>query len=191
VSLIKCPDCDHDVSDEASVCIHCGRPLKSVPGKRPALSNAWDAVTRSRTPINVFALAMMACAAVLGASSTQIDNVCDLTAFTYTLHIFLALCGMFFATVLFSRRGIYHPADLAKAKQSGMLDLGRDHPVVAAVFICLMVAGYTGYRVYVHYAMAGVNQDRVSLTECINHPIESKGGKRVSTGPVPEQHRVN
>jgi hypothetical protein len=34
---------------------------------------------------------MMACAAILGVSATQVNDVCDLTAFTYTLHIFLAL----------------------------------------------------------------------------------------------------
>ena len=27
--LIKCPDCEKDVSDSAAACIHCGRPLSS------------------------------------------------------------------------------------------------------------------------------------------------------------------
>lgn len=26
MGLVKCPDCNHDVSDIAPVCIHCGRP---------------------------------------------------------------------------------------------------------------------------------------------------------------------
>ena len=33
----------------------------------------------------------MACAAILGVSATQVNDVFDLTAFNYTLHIFLAL----------------------------------------------------------------------------------------------------
>ncbi len=160
MSQIKCPDCDHDVSNEAPSCIYCGHPIKAVFRKRSSLNNGWTAVTKSRTPINVFALAMMACAAILGGSSTQIDNVCNLTAFTYTLHIFLALCGMFFATILFSRKGIYHPEDLAKAKQAGLDDLGHDKPFVAAILICLMVAGYQ--------VLNSMKQDKILQTECIN-----------------------
>ena len=99
------------------------------------MNAASNAVTKSSTLINVFALAMMACAAILGASATQVDNICDLTAFTYTLHIFLAVSGMFFATILFCRKGMYHPEDLAKAKQAGVEDLGHDKPMIAARFI--------------------------------------------------------
>lgn len=29
--LIKCPECQKEVSDQAEVCIHCGFPLKKVP----------------------------------------------------------------------------------------------------------------------------------------------------------------
>ena len=105
----------------------------------------WTAVTRARTPINVFALAIMACAAVLGGAASQIDNPCDLQAFTYTLHIFLAVTGMFFAVLLFIRRGIYHPNDLAQADKRGT-KLGVDQPVLAAVFVFTLVAGYAFYQ---------------------------------------------
>lgn len=30
MSLIKCPECNHEVSDKAEVCIHCGFPLKQL-----------------------------------------------------------------------------------------------------------------------------------------------------------------
>jgi hypothetical protein len=163
MSLIKCPECGHDVSDQASTCIKCGHPIKTATQQKSPLNNAWGAVTKSRTPINVFALAMMACAAVLGASATQIDNPCNLTAFTYTLHIFLALSGMFFATILFCRKGIYHPDDLAKAKQTGVDDLGQDRPIVAAVLICLMVAGYSTYQVISIHVL---KEEKTLLTEC-------------------------
>jgi hypothetical protein len=109
-------------------------------------NTAWNTVTKSRTPINVFALAMMACSAILGISATRVDEICSLTAFTYTLHIFLAVSGMFFATILFCRKGIYHPEDLAKAKHAGVDDLGQDRPVIAAVLICIMVIGYGVYQ---------------------------------------------
>ncbi len=99
-------------------------------------------------PINVFALAMMACAAVLGVSSTSVDNTFALKAFTYSLHIFLAVSGMFFATILFCRKGLYHPDDLVVAKRAGVDDLGNDNPVVAAVIICLIVLAYGSYQIY-------------------------------------------
>lgn len=45
-------------------------------------TSPWSAVTRSRTPINVFAIAIIACAAILGASATQIKGPESLIAFT-------------------------------------------------------------------------------------------------------------
>lgn len=30
MALIKCPDCTHDVSDQAELCRHCGRPIKNA-----------------------------------------------------------------------------------------------------------------------------------------------------------------
>lgn len=31
MALIECPDCGHEVSDQAVACPHCGRPIRSVP----------------------------------------------------------------------------------------------------------------------------------------------------------------
>ena len=101
---------------------------------------------KSKTPINLFSLAMMACAAVLGFSATKIQGACSLVAFTYTLHVFLAVTGMFFVTLLFNRRGVYHPDDMAKAKRDGFTDFGKDRPVIAAVLIALMLIAYGLYQ---------------------------------------------
>ena len=146
MSLIKCAECDHEISDQASMCVKCGNPMANNTSQQKNLSSAWQAVAKSRTPINVFSLAMMACAAILGVSATQIVNECALTAFTYTLHIFLAVSGMFFAAILFCRKGMYHPTDLAKAKQAGVEDLGQDKPILAAVLIIIMVIAYGVYQ---------------------------------------------
>ncbi|MBT8126632.1 MAG: hypothetical protein KJP15_04060 [Gammaproteobacteria bacterium] len=172
--LSKCTECGHDVSNKAAACIHCGHPNDMMTRPHAPLATAWNAVTTSRTPINVFALAMMACSAILGASATQIDNACDLTAFTYTLHIFLAISGMFFATILFCRKGMYHPEDLAKAKQAGVEDLGHDKPMIAAIFICLMVGGYTVY----HLISGSLGNEKHQLMQCVNYEL-SIGGKPV------------
>jgi hypothetical protein len=43
MALIKCPDCQHDISDTAPTCIHCGRVMKSPPAtpqSAPVVVNA-------------------------------------------------------------------------------------------------------------------------------------------------------
>ena len=146
MSLIKCPECDQEISNQAVICVKCGNPINKNASQQNNLSAAWNAVTKSRTPINVFSLAMMACSAFLGFSATQVGDEWSLTAFTYTLHIFLAVSGMFFATILFCRKGMYHPEDLAKARQAGVEDLGQDKPNFAAVLIIIMIIAYGVYQ---------------------------------------------
>jgi hypothetical protein len=34
MALIKCPDCGKDISDLASICIGCGRPIQNPPNRR-------------------------------------------------------------------------------------------------------------------------------------------------------------
>jgi len=116
MSLIKCLECGQEISDQADICIKCGYPLsdKEMPFSKKRM--LWGAVSKAKTPINIFALAMMACASVLGASATQISNCYSHSAFTYTIHSFLAISGMFFLAILFCRKGIYHPEDLGKTK---------------------------------------------------------------------------
>jgi len=146
MSLIKCPECDQEVSDRAQVCVHCGNPLTKDGQPSRGFGLAWGAVTSARTPINVFALAMMACAAVMGVSAAGIQNACALTAFTYTLHIFLAVCGMFFVTLLFCRRNMYHPEDVAKVEEArGKVEWGS-RPILAAVLIGVMLTLYAVYQ---------------------------------------------
>ena len=72
-------------------------------------SSLLSAANKVRTPINVFAIAMMACASVLGGSATMIDGCYSLTAFTYTIHAFIAVSGMFFLTLLFCRKEYITP----------------------------------------------------------------------------------
>ncbi|MDQ7015237.1 MAG: hypothetical protein Q9N68_02555 [Gammaproteobacteria bacterium] len=146
MSMTNCEDCGQDISDQATMCIKCGCPLGSTTKASGIMDGAWAAVTRSKTPINLFAIAMMSCSAILGMSATQIENQYSLIAFTYTLHTFMSVTGMFFVTILFCRKGVYHPEDLAKAKREGITDLGEDRPVIAAVLIVLMLTAYGLYQ---------------------------------------------
>ena len=142
MGMTNCENCGQEISDQATICVKCGHPVGTKTDQRSFMDGAWAAVTRSKTPINLFAIAMMSCAAILGMSATQVTSDHSLTAFTYTLHTFLAVTGMFFVTILFCRKGVYHPDDLAKAKRNGLSDLGEDRPVIAAVLIGLMLIAY-------------------------------------------------
>ncbi|MBD5778829.1 hypothetical protein IEN85_04950 [Pelagicoccus sp. NFK12] len=136
-----CPECGEALSPKAASCPHCGYPQEDGPKPR---AGGWQAASRARTPINVFALAMMACASLFGVSATQIEGHA-LSAFTYALHIFLAIAGMFFICLLFCRSSIYHPEELARAKKDG-LEIPPDRPVLAAILIGVMIIGYSLYQ---------------------------------------------
>ena len=73
MSMFNCPECENSISDKAISCCHCGYPLQQGVQNDPGLSATWKAVEKSRIPINVFSIAMMSCAAILGVSATWID----------------------------------------------------------------------------------------------------------------------
>lgn len=39
MSLLKCPECQHDVSDKAAACPHCGYPMNSPTSTKPRIRN--------------------------------------------------------------------------------------------------------------------------------------------------------
>jgi hypothetical protein len=127
-------------------CVKCGWPIGSAEESSDKKSALWNAVTKARTPINIFALAMMACASVLGVSAIGVDDCFSLLAFTFTIHAFLAVSGMFFLAILFCRKGIYHPEELNNVKSKVFEELGEDRPVIPAVLISLMMLGYGFYQ---------------------------------------------
>jgi predicted ferric reductase len=148
MAIIQCAECQHDISDKAQHCVGCGYPLLKTSTTSAENNSPWAAVVKSKTPINIFSLAMMTCASILGVSAASIDNDYDLMAFTYTLHVFLATIGMFFVTLLFNRNGIYHPEDIAKANREGFDVNQQDRPLIAAVLIMVMITAYALYQFF-------------------------------------------
>ncbi len=146
MSLIPCSECKKEISSNALMCIHCGNPMAASDNEPGKMTQMWNAVTKARTPINIFALAMMACASVLGFSATDINTAVSLTAFTYAIHAFLAVTAMFFLTILFVKKGLYHPEDLGKVKSEVLKDFGKDQPMIAAVIIVVMLFSYGYYQ---------------------------------------------
>ena len=158
MSLVDCPVCSEKVSDQAVTCCHCAQPLKTNAPDTAGNTSAWQTVSQAKTPINVFAIAMMISASVLGirGSFLEKDNLQALEGFTYSLHIFLAVCGMFFMVLLFCRKGMYHPDALIRAKQSGLNNFGEDRPMVAAIFIVVMVVAYGFFQVFDSESLIGL-----------------------------------
>ena len=39
MALLKCPECQHDVSDKAAACPHCGYPINSPTSTKPRIRN--------------------------------------------------------------------------------------------------------------------------------------------------------
>lgn len=167
MSLIKCTDCGQEISEEATTCVKCGRPQTIPETTPPESARIWDAVIKAKTPINIFALAMMACASVLGYSATKITGCEALTAFTYTIHAFLAVSGMFFLAILFCRKGIYHPGDLSKLSPETVKHLGQDRPGIAALLIVAMILVYAFYQSGRDYPCQGVDSQNNGQTRLI------------------------
>jgi hypothetical protein len=167
MAIITCLDCNHEISDKAAMCVHCGRP-NSPDGKGDSINSPWGSVNAAKTPINVFALAMMACTAVLGASAPFIDGSCSLTAFTYSIHAFLAVATMFFLSLLFCRKGIYHPSDLGNVKTEVLSEMGKDEPRLAAAIILMVFLAYGGYQGYQAYEEKNPgNKEADSTSNCL------------------------
>lgn len=142
----KCSECGQDLARDAILCIKCGHPMSDTAVPLSKTDQMWNAVIKARTPINIFALAMMACAAVLGVSAVHVDNCHARIAFTYTLHAFMAVAGMFFLTLLFVKRGLYHPEDLNKVNPAILEKFGRERSGIAAAIIVVMLFGYAIYQ---------------------------------------------
>lgn len=170
MSLMKCPDCGHEISDQAPLCINCGRPSNQQAGLSGNPASVWNAVTRARTPINIFALTMAICGSVLGVSATQIENCYAGAAFTYTIHAFLAVSGMFFLAILFCRKGVYHPQDLEKIGSDVLGELGKDRPVAAASLIIVMLFAYGLYQ-YTIDKPCGVEPPPPGSTMSLSRPL--------------------
>jgi hypothetical protein len=170
MAIITCLDCSHEISDEAAICVHCGRP-NSPDGKGGSINSPWGAVNAARTPINVFALAMMACTAVLGVSAQFIDTEGSLEAFTYSIHAFLAVATMFFLSLLFCRKGIYHPSDLGNVRTEVLNEMGKDEPRLAAALIFIVLLAYGGYQAYKSYQADKANEPENKAT-CLIYRVQ-------------------
>lgn len=79
--LIKCPDCEKEVSDKATACIHCGCPISTNLEDQPAAGSA-KAVEKGNTRSKLkedlgwgVALVTVICATVVGVATSFVTGM--------------------------------------------------------------------------------------------------------------------
>ena len=120
---------------------------KSPP--EPTGTGGWSRIMAATgSPLKLFALIVLVCNAVFGVAAASMG---DLEAFTYTIHMFLAVVASFVLIALWSPRSLYHPKELLelKALEKGSKDddkiLPRERPWVATA---VLIAGVVLYGLY-------------------------------------------
>lgn len=101
------------------------------------------------SPLKLFALTVLVCNSVFALAAAWMRS---LEAFTYSLHLFLAVVACFVLTALWSPRSLYHPRELVELERLRreapdlMGPVPADRPWVPTVVIGLGVVGYTIYQ---------------------------------------------
>jgi hypothetical protein len=100
------------------------------------------------SPLKLFALIVLVCNTVFGVAAAWTGK---LEAFTYSIHMFLAIVASFVLIALWSPRSLYHPKELLELREleKGCEDdeklMPPDRPWVATV---VLVAGVIFYAFY-------------------------------------------
>jgi hypothetical protein len=101
------------------------------------------------SPLKVFALTVLVCNSFFGVAAAWMD---DLEAFTYSIHMFLAIVAAFVLTALWSPRSLYHPKELLELRHSYRDDgdeqeiFPQERPWVPTLVIAGFVLVYAGYQ---------------------------------------------
>jgi hypothetical protein len=100
------------------------------------------------SPLKLFALIVLVCNTVFGVAAAWTGK---LEAFTYSVHMFLAIVASFVLIALWSPRSLYHPKELLELREleKDYKDdeklMPPDRPWVATV---VLVAGVIFYGLY-------------------------------------------
>jgi hypothetical protein len=100
------------------------------------------------SPLKLFALIVLVCNTVFGVAASWSG---ELEAFTYSIHMFLAIVASFVLIALWSPRSLYHPKELLELREleNGFDEdeklMPPDRPWVATA---VLVAGVIFYGLY-------------------------------------------
>lgn len=106
-------------------------------------------IAATGSPLKLFALTILVCNAVFGIAGASMKS--DL-AFTYSLHVFVAVISAFVLIALWSPRSFYHPNELAEMRRndadgpdtSDIFPVER--PAVATAIWCAGLVLYAFYQ---------------------------------------------
>ena len=102
-------------------------------------------ISATGSPLKLFALTILVCNAIFGVAGASMDNE---TAFTYSLHVFVAVISAFVLIALWSPRSFYHPNELAEMRRNaedGDL-FPMERPAVATAIWCGGLVLYGFYQ---------------------------------------------
>lgn len=132
-----------------------GEPKHDNDSKQKETTSGWAELIRAiRSPLNVFALTVLVCNAVFALAAAKLNS---LTAFTYSMHLFLGIVGAFTLIALWSPRTLYHPEDIKlldsiekddndKTNKDNMQnDENRRKMIITSVLAAILV-GYTAWE---------------------------------------------
>ena len=112
-------------------------------------SRGWARVLAATgSPLKLFALIVLVCNTVFGVAAAWTG---ELEAFTYSIHMFLAIVASFVLIALWSPRSLYHPKELLELRelekrfQEDEKLMPPDRPRVATA---VLVAGVVFYALY-------------------------------------------
>lgn len=93
------------------------------------------------SPLRFFSLTALICTSVFSLSAGIIGTI---EAFIYSMHMFLAIVGLFVLVAIWCPLALYHPQELENIPQ-GKLPLHRPWPAT--------VAGLVGLLLYIAYQL--------------------------------------
>ncbi|MGF1640808.1 MAG: hypothetical protein ACFCUO_07655 [Rhodospirillales bacterium] len=115
----------------------------------PTANAGWSRIMAATgSPLKLFALIVLVCNAVFAVAAASMG---DLLAFTYALHMFLAVVASFVLIALWSPRSLYHPKELLeiraleRSSEEGDRILPQERPGVATA---VLLAGVFLYGLY-------------------------------------------
>lgn len=115
-----------------------------------AETRGWSRVLAATgSPLKLFALIVLVCNTVFGVAAASTGK---LEAFTYSVHMFLAIVASFVLIALWSPRSLYHPKELLELKElekeydDGERLMPPDRPWVATAILVVGVIFYALYQ---------------------------------------------
>jgi hypothetical protein len=87
--------------------------MTDQPPPEPAQGSWPTILAATGSPLKVFALTVLVCNAFFGLAAAW---MADIDAFTYAIHMFLAIVAAFVLTALWSPRSLYHPKELLEIR---------------------------------------------------------------------------